>query len=124
MRISSSRMAQMLENTGAAALQFTPAELAELNSRACHQGAVRGFPRLLRSCQGSKPLLKCDDAPFPGRAQGCPAIREPAGKLRISHMSGVPLPARRRTGLNIHAYMSCVDNRMRVGRFNLKPAAR
>ena len=31
MRISSSRMAQMLENTGAAALQFTPAELAELN---------------------------------------------------------------------------------------------
>jgi hypothetical protein len=99
--------------------------------RACHQGAVRGFPRLLRSCQGSKPLLKCGDAPFPGRAQGCSAIREPAGKLRISHMSGVPLPARRRTGLNIHAYMSCihaymrcVDNRMRVGRFNLKPAAR
>jgi len=32
MRISSSRMAQMLENTGAAALPFTPAELAELNS--------------------------------------------------------------------------------------------
>ena len=32
MRISSSRMAQMLENTGAAALQATPAELAELNS--------------------------------------------------------------------------------------------
>jgi hypothetical protein len=32
MRISSSRMAQMLENTGAAALQFTPAELAEPNS--------------------------------------------------------------------------------------------
>ena len=70
MRISSSRMAQMLENTGAAALQFTPAELAELNS------AV------------------------------------PAIKVRC------------RTGLNIHAYMSCVDNRMRVGRFNLKLAAR
>jgi aryl-alcohol dehydrogenase-like predicted oxidoreductase len=32
MRISSSRMAQMLENTGAAALQLTPEELAELNS--------------------------------------------------------------------------------------------
>ena len=112
MRISSSRMSQMLENTGAAALQFTPAELAELNS-AVPAIKVRW-----------KPLLKCDDAPFPGRAQGCPAIREPAGKLRISHMSGVPLPARRRTGLNIHAYMSCVDNRMRVGRFNLKPAAR
>ena len=62
MRISSSRMAQMLENTGAAALQFTSAELES--------------------------------------------------------------PARRRTGLNTHAYMSCVDNRMRVGRFNLKLAAR
>src|SRR5262245_42176052 len=117
MRISSSRMAQMLENTGAAALQFTPEELAELNS-AVPAIKVRGFPRLLRSCQGSKPLLKCDDAPFPGRTQGCPAIREAAGKLRISHMSGVQLPARRRTGLNTHAYMSCVDNRMRVGRFN------
>jgi hypothetical protein len=99
MRISSSRMAQMLENTGAAALQLTPEELggAEFR-RARHQGAVRGFPRLLRSCQGSKLLLKCDDdALFPGRAQGCLAIREPAGKLRISHMRGVPLPARRRT---------------------------
>ncbi len=32
MRISSSRIAQMLENTGAAALQLTPEELAELNS--------------------------------------------------------------------------------------------
>jgi long-subunit acyl-CoA synthetase (AMP-forming) len=31
-RTSSSRMAQMLENTGAAAVQFTPAKLAELNS--------------------------------------------------------------------------------------------
>jgi len=42
-------MAQMLENTGAAALQFMPAELAELNSAVpCHQGAVRGFP----SCRG------------------------------------------------------------------------
>ena len=98
MRSSSSRMAQMLENTGAAAMQLTPAELAELNSAVPAIKVRCGFPRLLRSCQGSKLLLKCDDdALFPGRAQGCLAIREPAGKLRISHMRGVPLPARRRT---------------------------
>jgi hypothetical protein len=86
-------MAQMLENTGAVALQFTPAELAELNSAVPAIKAVRPYGN-------------------------------PQGKLRISHISGVPLPARRRTGLNTHAYMSCVDNRMRVGRFNLKRAAR
>ncbi|MFK4489878.1 hypothetical protein ABIA45_004956 [Bradyrhizobium sp. USDA 336] len=37
-------------------------------------------------------------------------------------MSRVVLLARRRTDLITHEYMSCVDNRMRVGRFNFKLA--
>jgi hypothetical protein len=38
-------------------------------------------------------------------------------------MSGVVLLARRRTGLITHEYMSCVDNRTRVGGFNFKLAS-
>jgi hypothetical protein len=47
--------------------------------RACHQGAVRGFPRLLRSCQGSKPLLKCGDALFPAGLEAAWPYGNPQG---------------------------------------------
>ena len=58
-RTSTSRMAQMLENTGAAALQFYACGTggAEFR-RACHQGAERGFPRLLRSMSGVEAVPK------------------------------------------------------------------
>jgi hypothetical protein len=69
-------------------------------------------PAVVEVMSGVEAAPKCDDASFPGRAQkGCPAIRERRQTQDQPYERSAAACAPP-TGPNVHAYMSCVDNRM------------